>query len=97
MDAKRFDELYGNGKFYTYIRGMLRKIYNQYKEVFQNNSIDYEDLEQECWASLYENVDNDKDNGYCVVSMKNAAIDMLRSFNAKILPIEFDDSIEYDE
>ena len=97
MDSKRFDELYSNAKFYAYIRGMLRKIYNHYKEIFQNNSIDFEDLEQECWASLYENVDNDKDNGYCSICMKNTAIDMLRSFNALIHEVEYDDEeTEYD-
>ena len=81
MTEKRFNELYLDSAFNNYARGILRKMYSHYKDVFQNNALDIEDLEQECWASLYERVGDDKDRDYCYVAMKNAAIDLIRSMN----------------
>ena len=84
MNEHRFNELYLDAAFQKYAYGIIKAIYRQYKDIFQDNSIDLEDLEQECWASLYERVDNDKDKNYCAVAIKNAAIDFLRSMNKEI-------------
>jgi DNA-directed RNA polymerase specialized sigma24 family protein len=84
MNEHRFNELYLDSAFQKYVQGIIKAIYRQYKDIFQDNSIDIEDLEQECWASLYERVDNDKDKNYCAVAMKNAAIDFLRTMNKEI-------------
>lgn len=95
MNASTFDSLYGNTRFFNYIRGMLRKLYHTYRDTLQNNGIDYDDLEQECWAALYESAEDGLDNGYYVKVIKHAAIDFLRTFKAEIRCFEYtDDDVE---
>jgi hypothetical protein len=84
MNEKRFNDLYLDKQFCFYVKAILKSIYKQNITTFQDNAIDQDDLEQECWASLYERVDNDKDKNYCAVAMKNSAIDFLRTMNKEI-------------
>jgi DNA-directed RNA polymerase specialized sigma24 family protein len=90
MKAERFNDLYLDTNFNKYVSSIIKSIYSQHKNTFQDNALDLEDVEQECWLSLYENADDSKDKNYCTAVIKNAAIDILRSINKDIVFTDFE-------
>jgi DNA-directed RNA polymerase specialized sigma24 family protein len=90
MKAQRFNDLFLDNSFHKYVTSILKSIYTQHKNIFQDNAIDFEDVEQECWLSLYEKTDDNKDKNYCTTVIKNAAIDILRSLNKDIVFTDFE-------
>jgi DNA-directed RNA polymerase specialized sigma24 family protein len=90
MTEKRFNDLYLDSQFSQYMKATLQSIYKHNVLVFQDHAIDYDDLEQECWMTLYESCDDDKDKNYYYAAMKNAALYMLRSINKDIVFTDFE-------